>query len=233
MAAAKGKQTETAVKKPRRDTAAAREAAAAAAAAARAEATSKGKAETLARLREDAEKIAAHAKAHGVEAITLGDRLQKMLETRNLSLARAAAMSGMTRQQLWRILEGKSPSNPGILTIQTLVRSLGFRMKDLFSDGVFPGAPVRPGVQVAPGEGDPVFAGLLGRRDVAVGLLEQCGESWAHLWSLKYSRTYETIPSASRNEPGIFPSYEQLKSPMPFRSRASWKKSPDPSSLVL
>lgn len=64
----------------------------------------------------------------------LGAKLMELLELRGLPVARAAEMAGMTRQQLWRILQGDVP-NPGILTVQNIVRSLGGRMKDLFDDG--------------------------------------------------------------------------------------------------
>jgi hypothetical protein len=65
---------------------------------------------------------------------TLGGKLVELIEERGVTYARAAEMCGMTRQQLWRLLQGDVP-NPGIFTIQQVVLGLGGRMRDLWSDG--------------------------------------------------------------------------------------------------
>ena len=65
---------------------------------------------------------------------TLGGKLRELLTRRNLSITGAAAMAGMPKQQLFRIIQGDVP-NPGILTVQRVVIALGGRMRDLFADG--------------------------------------------------------------------------------------------------
>jgi len=65
---------------------------------------------------------------------TLGGKIAELIAMRGLSISRAATMCHMTRQQLWRIIQGDVP-NPGILTIQVIVIGIGCRMKDLFTDG--------------------------------------------------------------------------------------------------
>jgi predicted RNase H-like HicB family nuclease/transcriptional regulator with XRE-family HTH domain len=85
-------------------------------------------------------------RGYKMTAPTLGGQLWRMIRYHRLTVAEAARMAGMTRQQLWRILNGDVP-NPGILTVQQIVRSIGGRMKDLFADGDLAaggGKPPRP-----------------------------------------------------------------------------------------
>jgi len=66
---------------------------------------------------------------------TLGGKILELIEARGLTIAAAAEKVGMnTRQQLWRICHGDI-GNPGILTVQQIVRGLGGQMEDLFEDG--------------------------------------------------------------------------------------------------
>jgi transcriptional regulator with XRE-family HTH domain len=66
---------------------------------------------------------------------TLGGKIRELIEARGLTIAAAAERVGMnTRQQLWRICHGDI-ENPGILTVQQIVRGLGGQMEDLFDDG--------------------------------------------------------------------------------------------------
>ena len=66
---------------------------------------------------------------------TLGGKILELIEARGLTIAAATEQVGMnTRQQLWRICNGDI-GNPGILTVQQIVRGLGGQMEDLFDDG--------------------------------------------------------------------------------------------------
>lgn len=80
---------------------------------------------------------------------TLGGKLMEMIENRGLTVSRAAEMADMPRQQLWRILQGDVP-NPGVLTVQNVVRALGYRMRELFADGEL----VRGGLRTSQGVPD-------------------------------------------------------------------------------
>jgi transcriptional regulator with XRE-family HTH domain len=66
---------------------------------------------------------------------TLGGKILELIEAQGLTIAAAAEKVGMnSRQQLWRICHGDI-GNPGILTVQQIVRGLGGQMEDLFEDG--------------------------------------------------------------------------------------------------
>jgi hypothetical protein len=69
---------------------------------------------------------------------TIGGKIRQMMERRNLKLGEAATMIQMSKQQLFRIInvtEKDGVPNPGILTVQKIVLGLGFKLKDLESDG--------------------------------------------------------------------------------------------------
>jgi transcriptional regulator with XRE-family HTH domain len=84
------------------------------------------------RLREDVRRPQMKAKQPGP---TLGGKILELIEARGLTIAAAAKVVGMhSRQQLWRICHGDI-GNPGILTVQQIVRGLGGQMEDLFEDG--------------------------------------------------------------------------------------------------
>jgi transcriptional regulator with XRE-family HTH domain len=65
---------------------------------------------------------------------TIGSKLLDLINQRQLSIAKAAAMIGMSRQLLWRMCHDDVP-NPGILTVQKIVLALGGRMRDLWDEG--------------------------------------------------------------------------------------------------
>ena len=73
--------------------------------------------------------------ATAIESVqgTLGCKLMELIKNRNLTVARAAEMLNMSKQQLFRLIQGDVP-NPGIFTLQDIVVGLGYRMTDLFDD---------------------------------------------------------------------------------------------------
>jgi transcriptional regulator with XRE-family HTH domain len=66
--------------------------------------------------------------------MTVGEKLLELIQSRRVSISRAAEMVGMSRQLLWRMTRDDVP-NPGILTVQKIVLALGGRMRDFFEDG--------------------------------------------------------------------------------------------------
>ena len=75
----------------------------------------------------------------GRSGATIGDKLQELLDEKGLSVAAAADIVGMSRQQLWRIIRGGfvrgGVKDPGFITIQRIVRALDSRVEDLCKDG--------------------------------------------------------------------------------------------------
>ena len=67
------------------------------------------------------------------DALTLADRLRRLLNARGFTIYAAAEVAGMERQQAWRIVAGKTP-NPGIVTVERLVAAIGATMNDLYAD---------------------------------------------------------------------------------------------------
>jgi transcriptional regulator with XRE-family HTH domain len=65
--------------------------------------------------------------------MTLSDRLRRMLDDRGCSIAEAAKLAGMERQQVWRIVTGKNAS-PEVLTLQRIVEAIGGTLGELFAD---------------------------------------------------------------------------------------------------
>lgn len=65
--------------------------------------------------------------------MTLSDRLRRMLDDRGCSIAEAARLAGMERQQVWRIVTGKNV-NPGVETVRKIVEAVGGTMAELFAD---------------------------------------------------------------------------------------------------
>jgi hypothetical protein len=80
------------------------------------------------------------------EGPTIGGKIQELIDARGLSVYAAADMLGMSRQQLWRIIKGSyvkgGVKDPGLISVQKIIRGLGGRMKDIFADGdLYPTAP--------------------------------------------------------------------------------------------
>lgn len=65
--------------------------------------------------------------------MTLSDRLRRLLDERGCSIREAAQLAGMESQMLWRIVTGRTP-NPGILTVERVVRAIGCKMTELYAD---------------------------------------------------------------------------------------------------
>lgn len=65
--------------------------------------------------------------------MTVAQRLQRVLDDRGCTLSEAAQAAGMPRQQVWKILSGTVP-NPGILTVEKIVRAAGGTMLEFFED---------------------------------------------------------------------------------------------------
>lgn len=65
--------------------------------------------------------------------MTLAERLQRTLDARGCSIAEAARLAGMERQQVWRIVRGETP-NPGILTVERLVSAIGSTMAEFYEE---------------------------------------------------------------------------------------------------
>lgn len=65
--------------------------------------------------------------------MTLSDRLRALLDRKGYSLADAADVAGMSRQQVHSIVSGKVP-NPGILTVKRLVEAVGGTMGEVFPE---------------------------------------------------------------------------------------------------
>ena len=79
---------------------------------------------------------------------TIGGKIQELIDARGLSVYAAADMLGMSRQQLWRIIKGSyvkgGVKDPGLISVQKIVRGLGGRMKDICADGdLYPTATAR------------------------------------------------------------------------------------------
>jgi hypothetical protein len=80
------------------------------------------------------------------EGPTIGGKIQELINARGLTIYAAAVELGMSRQQLWRIIRGSfvpgGVKDPGYISVQKIVRGLGFRMVDVCTDGdLFPTAP--------------------------------------------------------------------------------------------
>jgi hypothetical protein len=71
---------------------------------------------------------------------TVGRKIAELVESRGMSIARAAMTIPMNRQFLFRIIKGEV-KNPGILTVQEIITGLGGRMQDLWNDGDLLEAP--------------------------------------------------------------------------------------------
>jgi transcriptional regulator with XRE-family HTH domain len=65
--------------------------------------------------------------------MTLADRLQTLLKKKGFNANSAAEAAGMERQQVYRIVTGKTV-NPGILTVERIVEAVGGTMAELFED---------------------------------------------------------------------------------------------------
>lgn len=65
--------------------------------------------------------------------MTLSDRLQALLRRNGFNANSAAEAAGMERQQVWRIVTGKTV-NPGIRTVERIVEAIGGTMAELFED---------------------------------------------------------------------------------------------------
>jgi transcriptional regulator with XRE-family HTH domain len=65
--------------------------------------------------------------------MTLSDRLRALLRKKGFSANSAAEAAGMERQQVWRIVTGKTV-NPGSLTVERIVEAVGGTMAELFED---------------------------------------------------------------------------------------------------
>jgi transcriptional regulator with XRE-family HTH domain len=65
--------------------------------------------------------------------MTLSDRLRALIRRKGFTINSAAEAAGMERQQVWRIVTGKTV-NPGILTVQRIVEAIGGTLGELFED---------------------------------------------------------------------------------------------------
>ena len=69
----------------------------------------------------------------------LCNRLQKLLESRQLSVYDVAARAGMQPKQVHRIVSGVT-RNPGILTVQRIVEAAGGSLPDILRESLPGGA---------------------------------------------------------------------------------------------
>ncbi|HEY2159267.1 MAG TPA: helix-turn-helix transcriptional regulator [Isosphaeraceae bacterium] len=65
--------------------------------------------------------------------MTIGERLEALIEQQGTSIADVARATEMERQTVWRIVTGQTP-NPGILTIKKIVEAAGGTIFDLFPE---------------------------------------------------------------------------------------------------
>jgi len=65
--------------------------------------------------------------------MTLAERLQRLIASKDLSISGVAETAGMERQQVHRIVAGKV-ANPGILTVQRIVEAAGSTLGEFFAD---------------------------------------------------------------------------------------------------
>lgn len=60
-------------------------------------------------------------------------RLRRILDARGCTIAEAARLAGMSRQQVHKLVSGDNP-DPRISTVQKLVESIGATMAELFAE---------------------------------------------------------------------------------------------------
>jgi transcriptional regulator with XRE-family HTH domain len=65
--------------------------------------------------------------------MTLAERLRRLLDARGSTIAEAAKLAGMPRQQVWRVVSGAN-DNPEIRTVERIVTAVGGTLAELFSD---------------------------------------------------------------------------------------------------
>ncbi len=65
--------------------------------------------------------------------MTLGERLIRLIRKRGLTQTRVSEASGVSRQQVNRIVKGSLP-NPGILTVEKIVEGIGSTMREFYED---------------------------------------------------------------------------------------------------
>lgn len=65
--------------------------------------------------------------------MTIGERLQTLIESQGLTIADVARAADLDRQAVWRIVRGEV-ANPGILTVEKIAEAVGGTIADLYPE---------------------------------------------------------------------------------------------------